>query len=339
MDPNSSYNLEMRIVGPNCRAKWFSVNEVVDADRTLLTCLMEDLVDKYPPSYGDVATLFYWCMHSKVHIPVRNDQEMLAMFEKNRATRTCLLTVAYHSPGTQPVLPDWESGSPRKSVEPPFTPSVVSPSITEPSQLSMSQPPKARQPSKSQSPKPRQTSKSKPPKPSQPEFLANPNPMNEHMGIDDEGLYIDLGPNHPPPPPTSSQSQGGSKEREEEIDESSDEEVADRDDETSDEEDEEVEIDESSDEEVADREPEQFQFPDVEYDKDDPPMTVGTIYPDMTSFKIALASHAVKHEFNYEIDKSDTGRYTVHCSLRNEGCPWRLHASTSADGHGIQVMC
>jgi len=242
---------------------------------------------------------------------------MLAMFEKNRATRTCLLTVAYHSPGTQPVLPDWESGSPRKSVEPPFTPSVVSPSIAEPSQLSMSQPPKA----------------------SQPEFLANPNPMNEHMGIDDEGLYIDLGPNHPPPPPTSSQSQGGSKEREEEIDESSDEEVADRDDETSDEEDEEVEIDESSDEEVADREPEQFQFPDVEYDKDDPPMTVGTIYPDMASFKIALASHAVKHEFNYEIDKSDTGRYTVHCSLRNEGCPWRLHASTSADGHGIQVMC
>ena len=324
MDPNSSYNLEMRIVGPNCRAKWFSVNEVVDADRTLLTGLMEDLVDKYPPSYGDVATLFYWCMHSKVHIPVRNDQEMLAMFEKNRATRTCLLTVAYHSPGTQPVLPDWESGSPRKSAEPPFTPSIVSPSIAEPSQPSMSQPPK----------------------PSQLEFLANPNPMNEHMGIDDEGLYIDLGPNHPPPPPTSSQSQGGSKEREEEIDESSDEEVADRDeecaesgsdDETSDEENEEVEIDESSDEEVADREPEQF--PDVEYDKDDPPMTVGTIYPDMASFKIALASHAVKHEFNYEIDKSDTGRYTVHCSLRNEGCPWRLHASTSADGHGIQVMC
>ena len=132
---------------------------------------------------------------------------------------------------------------------------------------------------------------------------------------------------------------GGGKERKEEIDESSDEEVANRDDETSDEEDEEVEIDESSDEEVTDREPEQFQFPDVEYDKDDPPMTVGTIYPDMASFKIALASHAVKHEFNYEIDKSDTGRYTVHCSLRNEGCPWRLHASTSADGHDIQVMC
>jgi hypothetical protein len=43
-------------------------------------------------------------------------------------------------------------------------------------------------------------------------------------------------------------------------------------------------------------------------------MTVGTIYPDIASFKLALASHAVKHEFNYEIDKSDTGRYTVHCS-------------------------
>jgi hypothetical protein len=45
------------------------------------------------------------------------------------------------------------------------------------------------------------------------EYLANPNPMNEHVGVDDEGLYIDLSPNYPLPPPNP-QSQGGSKERE-----------------------------------------------------------------------------------------------------------------------------
>jgi len=35
--------------------------------------------------------------------------------------------------------------------------------------------------------------------------------MNEHVGVDEEGLYIDLGPQYPLPPPNP-QSQGGSKE-------------------------------------------------------------------------------------------------------------------------------
>jgi hypothetical protein len=36
------------------------------------------------------------------------------------------------------------------------------------------------------------------------EFLANPNPCNEHVGIDDECLYIAIGPEHRAPPiPTS----------------------------------------------------------------------------------------------------------------------------------------
>jgi hypothetical protein len=32
------------------------------------------------------------------------------------------------------------------------------------------------------------------------EFLANPNPSNEHADIDDECLYIDIGPEHRAPP-------------------------------------------------------------------------------------------------------------------------------------------
>ena len=49
-------------------------------------------------------------------------------------------------------------------------------------------------------------------------------------------------------------------------------------------------------------------MPDVDYDKKDPPMLVGTVYSDMDDFKIALVTHAVKHEFNYDIEKSDIGR-------------------------------
>jgi hypothetical protein len=38
-------------------------------------------------------------------------------------------------------------------------------------------------------------------------------------------------------------------------------------------------------------------MPDAEYDKKDPPMIVGSVYRDMIAFKLALASHALKHEF------------------------------------------
>ena len=77
--------------------------------------------------------------------------------------------------------------------------------------------------------------------------------------------------------------------------------------------------DESSDDEVEDiddmvkdREPEHMS--NVDYDKKVPPMLVGTVYSDMDAFMIALATHVVKHEFNYDIEKSDTGRYRVNCS-------------------------
>lgn len=88
---------------------------------------------------------------------------------------------------------------------------------------------------------------------------------------------------------------------------------------------------------VKDREPEHM--PDVDYDKKDPPMSVGTVYSDMDAFKIALATHAVKHEFNYDIKKSDIGRYRVNYSQQSEGYSWRLHASTLRDGHTIKVIC
>ena len=88
---------------------------------------------------------------------------------------------------------------------------------------------------------------------------------------------------------------------------------------------------------VKDREPEHM--PDVDYDKKDPPMSVGTVYLDMDAFKIALATHALKHEFNYNIEKSDTWRYRVNCSQQSEGYRWILHTSTLRDGHTIKVMC
>lgn len=296
MDPDSSFNLEIRIVARNCRARWFSLNQVVDADRTQFRDLLADLVEKYPHEYGDKVSLFFFYIETKSHILVCNDQDLVEMFAKHRAIRTCLLTVAYHSPSSEPsVIPDWDCSkqSTVNHVQPPFTPSIACPSLVEATSGTLNQ---------------FAEHQSTEPYCDETEYLCNPNPMYEHVGVDDEGLYIDMGPNQPPPP-TNPQNQGGTEEREGESSGDDDCNETDFDYESS---------EEDIDDEIKDKEPENM--PDAFYDKNDPPMTVGTVYSDMDAFKIALASHAVKHEFNYDIEKSDTGRYRVKCTQRSDGC-------------------
>ncbi|XP_066347719.1 uncharacterized protein [Miscanthus floridulus] len=86
---------------------------------------------------------------------------------------------------------------------------------------------------------------------------------------------------------------------------------------------------------IKDKEPEQM--PDADYDKKDPPMAVGAVYSDIPSFKLALATHSMKHEYHYNIEASDTGRYRATCTAQNDGCPWRIHASTLKDGVTIKI--
>lgn len=69
--------------------------------------------------------------------------------------------------------------------------------------------------------------------------------------------------------------------------------------------------------------------PIVAYDREDPPMSVGSIYPNIQEFKLALSQHAIKNEFEYNTKKSDPGRMRAYCSRKvAEKCKWRLHAST-----------
>jgi hypothetical protein len=68
MDANNSYNLEIRIIGSNCRARWYSLNKVMEADQTNFSDLVDDVVDKYPGGYGDIVIVFYFYMNSKVNI-------------------------------------------------------------------------------------------------------------------------------------------------------------------------------------------------------------------------------------------------------------------------------
>ncbi|XP_066361349.1 uncharacterized protein [Miscanthus floridulus] len=78
--------------------------------------------------------------------------------------------------------------------------------------------------------------------------------------------------------------------------------------------------------------------PHVEYDKEDPSMTVGSMYPNMTEFKLALSQHAIKNEFEYNTERSGPKQLRPYCSRKEaDNCPWRIHASTTADRITVMV--
>jgi len=52
---------------------------------------------------------------------------------------------------------------------------------------------------------------------------------------------------------------------------------------------------------------------------------------------LALATHAIRHEFEFNIEKSDQGRYRAYCSAKIDGCRWRILASTTADKITVKV--
>jgi hypothetical protein len=99
---------------------------------------------------------------------------LLDIFAKHKDFKCCYLTFAYHSPTTEPPeIPPWDFSSSWQSVENPLTPSLPCPSIAQPSHTHAET--------------------------ADDEYLANPNPSNEHVGVYEEGFYIELGPQHPPP--------------------------------------------------------------------------------------------------------------------------------------------
>ncbi|CAN6289506.1 unnamed protein product [Urochloa humidicola] len=153
--------------------------------------------------------------------------------------------------------------------------------------------------------------------PTEDNFLLNPEPENEHVGVDEEGMYIDVEGNQ-------QFNVGPLVGHDEKVDEALDESDSEDDSDSDSDYDE-----DEGDGMVQDNVPPSN--PEVVYGKDDPPMIVGSTYPNMAAFKLALASHAIRHEFEYNIEKSDPGRYMVYCAGRIDGCRWRIHASTMDD--------
>jgi hypothetical protein len=50
----------------------------------------------------------------------------------------------------------------------------------------------------------------------------------------------------------------------------------------------------------------------IEYDRDNPSLTEGSIFSSMTDCRNALATYYIKGEFDFVIDKSEANRLTMH---------------------------
>ena len=67
-------------------------------------------------------------------------------------------------------------------------------------------------------------------------------------------------------------------------------------------------------------------------------MKVGSTYPTMAEFKLDLCQHAIKHEFEFRTKHSSKRMFRGYCSRKIEdNCPWKIHASTTADKVTVMV--
>jgi hypothetical protein len=57
----------------------------------------------------------------------------------------------------------------------------------------------------------------------------------------------------------------------------------------------------------------------------------GSIYSCIEEFRVALSQHAIKHEFEYNIEKIDPERLRAYCTAKNKGCKWIIHTSVLED--------
>ncbi|CAO2144248.1 unnamed protein product [Urochloa humidicola] len=74
----------------------------------------------------------------------------------------------------------------------------------------------------------------------------------------------------------------------------------------------------------------------VLHDPENPKIVKGELFPDINTFRKAIRHYAVKNGFEFAPGtKTDKTRFIAKCAA--EGCPWRIHASTSFDKKTVQI--
>jgi hypothetical protein len=298
MDPKTSFLIEIHIkANPRtCRkdsTSCYSFNKVVDSDLCNFKDFVREIVDQFPHGYQELVHVFYYSNVTKGSSQVRTDQELLEMFSNHVDSKVVHMTITYTDPKDMPISCMCFHPEISEGLNIPCTPSIVCPSLAAASQ-STQPTPLPSQPTTSQHP-PEPSDGSDVDSDDDPDdgILANPEPQNEHVGVDDEEIYF----------PTPNTHVGGNDVGEESGSDSQSDSESD------------VEFEEEDGLIGQDPLP---PVPIVAYDRDDPPMSVGSIYPNMAEFRLALSQHAIKYEFEFNIEKSDPERMRVYCSRKNE---------------------
>jgi hypothetical protein len=75
--------------------------------------------------------------------------------------------------------------------------------------------------------------------------------------------------------------------------------------------------------------------PVYDWDRENPDMLVGTHYPSMDDFRIAVRHHSILNEFELGTEKSDPDRFRGFC--KSTGCPWIIRGKTQHD-ESVRVL-
>jgi hypothetical protein len=78
----------------------------------------------------------------------------------------------------------------------------------------------------------------------------------------------------------------------------------------------------------------------ISYDKNNPSMKVGTQYPTMEEFKLAVRTYAIKKEFHLGVEKSTTKKFRGFCKSGDKQtgpCSWRINGSKLDGSSTVEV--
>ena len=73
------------------------------------------------------------------------------------------------------------------------------------------------------------------------------------------------------------------------------------------------------------------------HDPNRPCMDLGTVYPNMKKFRLAVRQFAINKEFELHVVKTDPERYIGGCK-GGEDCPWHLVGRRQPDGCTVMVL-
>ncbi|EAY74208.1 hypothetical protein OsI_02089 [Oryza sativa Indica Group] len=174
MDPLTTYLLEIKLAGDRKNARveydWFIFSKVIDSNAMCYKDFIYDIAKSYPWGPNETVTIGYVDMVHKITHHVTTDQDMLAMFEKFVDIKVIPMIIRIH--GINESIDELDHTLVKASACVPDTPSLATPS-----QVDFSQPSSSTLPSHVIVPSDT--------------YLVNPFPMAEHVGVDEEGIYLD----------------------------------------------------------------------------------------------------------------------------------------------------